>query len=240
MSLVHFFRHGQAGTRDRYDSLSEVGRRQAHLLGDYLASQRVEFGAVYSGTLARQQETAACVAAAYARAGVAFPEITALPALNEFDLDGVYRELAPRLAADDAEFRQQYEAMLQQVRESQGSPSAQVHRRWVPCDVQVVDAWIRSVYDYAGESWDAFRARVATARPHLNGSEGNVAMFTSATPAAIWTAMALDIHDGRILQLAGALYNSSITVLRLRGDQLRLFSFNGVPHLPDADLRTHR
>ena len=85
-----------------------------------------------------------------------------------------------------------------------------------------------------------FRARVASCRPSLNGTEGNVAVFTSATPAAIWTGLALDIHDERLLPLAGALYNTSITILRLRGEQLRLFSFNGVPHLTDAALRTHR
>lgn len=240
MSFVYFFRHGQAGTRDNYDSLSDVGRRQAALLGEYLAAERIEFRTAFAGAMSRQQETAAGVIDAFRHAGVPFPALQTLPAFNEFDLDHVYSELAPLLARADEGFRREYEIMMEQVRASEGSPDAAVHRRWSPCDIQVVDAWIRSAYPYSGESWEAFRKRVSGPRPHLNGAEGNIAVFTSATPTAIWAGLALDIHDARVLPLAGALYNSSITVLRLRGEQLRLFSFNGVPHLADAAMRTHR
>lgn len=240
MSFVYFFRHGQAGTREKYDALSQVGERQAELLGRYLASERLEFRRVYSGAMQRQRMTAAGVAAAYRSAGIAFPEPQVLNALNEFDLDHVYSEFAPLLSRDDEKFSREYQAMLEQIRASQGKPEADVHRKWSPCDIQVVDSWIRSRYPYSGESWDAFRARVGSCRPALNGDEGNIAVFTSATPTAIWAALALEIHDERILPLAGALYNTSITVLRLRGSQLRLFSFNGIPHLTDAVLRTHR
>lgn len=240
MSFVYFFRHGQAGTRDNYDALSPTGRRQAALLGEYLASEPVTFTAAFSGRMARQRETAAEVAAAYANRGVAFPKIETQPAVDEFDLDHVYSELAPILAREDDRFRSEYEALQAQILASRGSPEADVHRKWSPCDIEVVDAWIRARYTYSGESWDAFRARVASCRASLNGNDGNVAVFTSATPTAIWAALSLDIHDDRILPLAGALYNSSITILRLRGEQLRLFSFNGVPHLADAALRTHR
>jgi broad specificity phosphatase PhoE len=240
LSFIYFFRHGQAGTRDNYDALSDLGRRQSALLGDYLAVQRIEFQAAYAGGMSRQRQTADEIIAAYNRAGMQFPKLEKLDALSEFDLDHVYSELAPAIAKVDREFHREYEAMRAQVRASRGDPHAEVHRRWSPCDIQVVDAWIHSRYPYSGESWDAFRARVTSCRPSLNGTEGNVAVFTSATPTAIWMGLALDIHDRRILQLAGALYNSSITVLRLRGEQLRLFSFNGVPHLPDAGMRTHR
>lgn len=33
------------------------------------------------------------------------------------------------------------------------------------------------------------------------------------------------------MRLAGAVYNASYTILRLRKEQLRLFTFNAVPHL---------
>jgi broad specificity phosphatase PhoE len=240
LSHLYFFRHGQAGTRDNYDSLSTVGRTQARLLGEYLAGQRIEFQAVYAGMMSRQQQTAAAVAAAYPGSGLVFPEIQTVPDWNEFDLEHVYTEMAPRLIADDDAFRLEYEAMLEQVRASQGMAEADVHRRWSTCDIRVVDAWIRSLYPYSGESWESFRRRVAMPRATLNGEQGNIAVFTSATPTAIWTGLALDIHDNRVLPLAGALYNSSITVFRLREKELRLFSFNGVPHLADATLRTHR
>jgi hypothetical protein len=68
----------------------------------------------------------------------------------------------------------------------------------------------------------------------------NIIVFTSATPVAIWTGMSLEIFDQRVMRLAGALYNSSYSILRLRGDDLRLLSFNGVAHLDGSDLCTYR
>lgn len=239
MSNLYLIRHGQAGTRDHYDTLSPLGHEQARLLGEYLAAQGLRFSAAFAGGLCRQQETARAVVDAYARAGLAFPEVEVSPAWREFDLDHVYRGIAPQLCAADAEFQREYDALQEQVRLSRGDAAAAVHRRWSPCDIQVVDAWIRGHFAYDGESWDAFRERVAAAcRPEE--VEGDVIVFTSATPAALWAGRALDIADERIFGMAGVLYNASVTVLRLRGPQVRLFSFNTVPHLPDAGMRTHR
>ncbi len=58
MSVVYLVRHGQAGTRENYDSLSDLGRRQARRLGEHLAAQGVRFDAAWSGSLARQRATA--------------------------------------------------------------------------------------------------------------------------------------------------------------------------------------
>jgi broad specificity phosphatase PhoE len=240
LSSIYLIRHGQAGTRDRYDELSVLGLRQAQLLGEYLAGESVIFERAFSGGLIRQRQTAECVAAAYRSAGLPFPKLETELAWNEFDLDHVYQEIAPQIAAEDESFRSAYHEMLEQVRASRGSAEAEVHRRWSPCDIKVVDAWIRARYPYSGESWEAFRRRVASSRPALNGTEGDIVVFTSATPTAVFAGLALDIHDTRVLSLAGALYNSSFTVLRLRDQQLRLFSFNNVPHLAGTALKTHR
>ena len=237
---LYLIRHGQAGTREHYDTLSPLGREQARLLGDHLASQGLCFRAAYSGGLCRQQETARAVIDAYQRAGVPFPALQAETRWREFDLDHVYRGIAPQLSAADPEFRREYQAMLEQVKASQGEATAKVHRRWSPCDVKIVDAWIRGQHEYDGESWDAFRTRVSECRPGPSEADGDVIVFTSATPTAIFAGMTLDLHDERILRIAGVLYNSSVTVLRLRGAQMRLFSLNGVPHLSDPSQRTHR
>ena len=123
-------RHGQAGTRDSYDSLSQLGRRQSRLLGEYFVSQGTEFAAAYSGAMLRQQQTAAEVSAAYTEAGVPFPEIVIDNDWNEFDLAQVYREIGPLLCEEDAEFRSEYEEMRRQVSQSAGVHDAEVHRRW--------------------------------------------------------------------------------------------------------------
>jgi broad specificity phosphatase PhoE len=238
MSHIYLIRHGQAGTRQHYDTLSALGQQQARLLGDYLASRGIEFHAAYSGGMERQKQTAAQVVAAYRDAGRAFPAIQTHDAWREFDLDHVYQAMAPQLCTADAAFQQEYEAQRQQARLDAANETAEVHRRWTACDMKIVEAWLHGRFPYEGESWTAFQQRVATAP--LPGDDGNIAVFTSATPTAIWAGRALDIHDTRALRIAGVLHNASITVLRVRDDQVRLFSMNEVPHLTRDEWRTHR
>jgi len=242
LTNVYFVRHGQAGTRDAYDSLSELGRRQARLLGEHFVSQRIEFASAYAGALRRQQQTAAEVAAAYADAGLAFPSLTLDRGWDEFDFHHIYQELAPLLCEDDAEFRREFEAVREEVRASEGAHDAEVHRRWRPSDTKVVEAWAGGRYAYGGESWGQFVSRVSACRLRDGGEtpRGNVAVFTSATPTAIWTGRALDVGDGRVRRLAAVLENTSFTVLQLRAEETLLLTFNAVPHLSAPELRTRR
>ena len=41
LSAVYLIRHGQAGPRNDYDRLSDLGQRQAELLGAKLVAQRI-------------------------------------------------------------------------------------------------------------------------------------------------------------------------------------------------------
>jgi broad specificity phosphatase PhoE len=241
LSTLYLVRHGQAGTRDAYDSLSGLGKRQCRALGKHLLAQGIRFTACYSGALVRQQETAAEVKQAYANADVRFPTITVDPAWNEFDLKRVSDEIAPQLCAQDAAFRREFEEMQQRVRISNGAHDAAIHRHWMPCDTKIVQAWIQGRFAYSGESWQEFRERIVSCRSKLSGSREreNFLVFTSATPIAIWTGLSLDLLDARVMRLAGVLYNASYTILRLRDGGLQLFTFNALPQLP-ASERTHR
>lgn len=111
MSDVYFVHHGQAGTLDAYDSLSDLGKRQSQLLGEYFVTRELRLAAAYVGGLWRQQQTADEVRAAYADAGVCFPVVIVDPSWDEFDLRQLDREIAPQLCAEDPEFRREYEAM---------------------------------------------------------------------------------------------------------------------------------
>ena len=242
MSNVYFIRHGQAGTRGEYDSLSGLGKRQARLLGEYLAGQGIEFGAAYAGGLVRQQQTAKEVAAAYSEAGLDFPEPTVDAGWDEFDFHHVYKEIAPLMCADDEEFRREHEEMLAAARASADDHAADVHRIWRASDTKVMDAWIAGRYPYAGESWEGFIARVAACRLERTNAQprGNIAVFTSAVPTAIWTARALEASNVHIPRLAAALLNTAYTVLQLRDEETLLLTFNAVPHLHTPELRTRR
>ena len=240
MGEIYFVRHGQAGTREEYGSVCALGRKQARLLGEFFVSQGMSFARAYAGTLRRQQETGAEVRAAYEAAGLAFPSLEIETGWDEFDFHHIYEELAPLMCADDPDFRREYEEVSEQRRASAGAHDAEVHRRWRPSDTKVVEAWAGGRYPYGGESWEQFCARVSACRPEADEALDNVAVFTSATPTAVWTGLALGITDGRVRRLAGVLLNTSFTALKLRGEELLLLTFNAVPHLPSAELRTRR
>ena len=238
MSSLYLVRHGQAGLRDDYDKLSDLGHWQARLLGEHLAAQQVRFSAVYSGALRRQRETAAEVLNAMAAAGIPTPEPQVDEHWNEFDLDAVYDAIAPQLSADDADFRAEHEKLRRMLTE-QGSS---VHRTWTRCDTLLVRAWVEGKYAYDGESWEAFRQRVLAPLEVLSQvpKEETVAVFTSATPIAVWIGMALELNGRHMMRLGGAMHNSALSTMRAREDDLALFSFNGTPHLPAPHLRTFR
>ena len=240
MSVLYLVRHGQAGTRENYDSLSDLGARQARLLGAHFAEQGIEFREAYAGSLARQRATGAEVLRA---ASTATPiEVDA--GWDEFDLAHVYREMAPHLVRDDPDFAREFAEMQRAIVESQGKHAAPVHRRWNDCDRKAVRAWGEARYPFTGESWSAFNQRVHEAMARTASKclacGGNVIVFTSATPIGISAARTLEIADGRAMWMAAVLLNASFSTLRVRENEVRLFSFNAAPHLGSADLRTFR
>lgn len=238
MSTIYLIRHGQAGLRHRYDELSGLGKTQARLLGEYLSDRGIRFDAIYSGALNRQRQTAAQVIEAYRRAHVAMPEIVEDPHWNEFSLRAVYDEMAPLLSAADPRFKEEYDEMLRLACDD----NSHVQRTWMRCDMAVVRAWAEGTYECRSEPFAAFLERVQGARDTLSrfGAGETVAVFTSATPVGIWAAMSLGATDGALMKLTGVIYNSAFATFRMRGDEVTLFSFNGIPHLDQPELRTFR
>ncbi len=236
MNLVTLIRHGQAGTRDDYDRLSDTGRKQAALLGKWFVREQARFDAAVVGGLRRQKETAAIVLGEMERAGLAPARVTEDERWSEFDIDAVFNSLAPRLAAEDAEFR----SGLARLSESLKNGEDGVHRSWTPLDTRVVEAWIGGAYETGVESWTQFIGRVTAGLADLP-MLANVAVFTSATPAAISVAACFSSREPRrIMHLAGAALNTNLTTLARRSGGVELCSFNQIQHLEERSLRTFR
>jgi broad specificity phosphatase PhoE len=238
LSLIYLIRHAQAGTRDNYDVLSELGHEQARLLGEYFVSQEANLSTVYSGSMRRQQQTAEIACSAYARGNLLPPEIIVDPRWDEFSLASVYRSLARRLMDDSPEFVRDFEEMRDALRRDPHTTRGATGR----CDAAVIRAWIDNRFpDFEGESWRSFRERIQGCFVDLLGvnDERTIAVFTSATPIAIMVAAALDLSDEKLLSILGVVYNTSVNIIRARPDDLRLFTFNSVPHLNDS-IRTFR
>jgi broad specificity phosphatase PhoE len=236
---IYFIRHGQAGSRDNYDLLSEHGQQQARLLGEHFVAHGVELGAVYAGGMRRQRETAEIACDVLTRAGRAAPDVTTDERWNEFSLISVYRAIAKRMMKDDADFARDIAEMQQAIALDPHTTGGAVGR----CDQAVIRAWIDNRYpDYEGEAWCSFRSRIEACAIDIssnNNSEKAIAIFTSATPIAITAGAALGLSDEKLLSFLGVIYNTSVSVMRARNGGLRLFSFNATPHL-NASQRTLR
>jgi len=238
VSTLFLIRHGQAGLRDDYDRLSPLGQEQARRLAQWFLREGIAFERLICGGLRRQRETAAIVADVLSSRGAAPPAMEEDPRWSEFDLDAVYAGLAPRIAAENPDFRRQYEELLARMRSGEDG----IHRQWTPADTQVVKAWIEGRYPFEGESWPAFLDRVQSGlRDAFRHGAARTAIFTSATPAAIAVASAFGSREpAHIMRLAGAAVNTNFTILDFRGGEPALACFNSTPHLDEAHLRTHR
>jgi broad specificity phosphatase PhoE len=238
MSYIYLIRHAQAGLRDNYDVLSDLGREQARLLGEHFVAQGVELEAVYSGGMRRQRETAEVACGALERAGLMAPDVITDERWNEFSLISVYRAIAKRMMKDDAHFARDIKEMQEAIARDPHTTGGAVGR----CDQAVIRAWMENRYsDYDGEAWSSFRARIEASTAHLcsNHHEKAIAIFTSATPIAIIAGASLGLDDEKLLSILGVIYNTSLSVMRRRNGELRLFTFNATPHL-SGPLRTFR
>lgn len=99
MSHIYLIRHGQASFgAENYDQLSELGQRQAKVIGDYFASQGAIIADVVHGDMSRQQQTAKILAK---QAGYT-DELVCLPDANEFDSENLIKHYLPILAAQSS------------------------------------------------------------------------------------------------------------------------------------------
>ena len=237
MSFIYLIRHGQAGPRDNYDTLSEIGHEQARLLGEHLAAQQVEFAAIVAGSLNRQRRTAEIACEAMARAGATVPDVTTDERWNEFSLLSVYKSIARRLIKEDERFARDVVEMQEAIRRDPHTTAGATGR----CDQAVIRAWMENRFPdlEVEETWEGFSSRIHSCADRFNGHEQAIAVFTSATPIAIHAGAALALTNDKLISILGVIYNTSVTMLRMKNDDLRLFTFNSVAHL-DATTRTLR
>ena len=225
MPTVLLVRHGQAsfGAAD-YDVLSEVGRRQADIVAASLAERGYHPDRLYSGTLRRQQETAAAFRALGA------PDLEVEPRWDEFDTDDVlthHSESSLRIQGDGAGetltnrgFQAALEpALAEWVAHAERSPTSQT---WP----QFSGAGAAALGDLATELGPGETAVVVT-------SGGAIAAVIGAllgAPAEVFAA------------LNRTLVNAGVTKIAIGSTGTNVLSVNDHSHLElvDRDLVTYR
>lgn len=138
MSVLLLVRHGQASFgSDDYDVLSELGARQAGLVGTRLAPLGVR--RVVSGGLRRQRDTARHLAAA---AGLDV-EVELDRGWDEYDGADVMTGVPPRDVSDDRAFQQALDEGL--VRWTSGAHDADYRESWPAFSTRVGEALRRAL-----------------------------------------------------------------------------------------------
>jgi broad specificity phosphatase PhoE len=212
MSTLTVVRHGQARPFDSNpDQLSALGEEQARALAEYWRRTGVAFDDVWSGSLLRQRQTA--------ELAVGTPEIS--DDWNEYDANGILHHFAPPYDLEDGADR---------------------NRKFQKIFEPAMLAWLAAEEHATVETWGVFRARVmrGLGRIQEGASNRSVALFTSGGPISVLVQAAIRAEGRSFLEVNWRVRNCSITEFTFSKDRLSLDSFNSLPHLERAELRTFR
>lgn len=219
MASIYFIRHGQASFGSaNYDKLSELGTKQAKLVGQYLHQTDLRFDALYSGDLVRQQETAEQVVEAYQENNTAIPSLNIDARLNELDANAIVMKLMPRLAETQPEMNE-WMAQARTNKKAYQYILRACFKYWQTLTEEVDGL----------ESWADFYGRVKACVDDImeaHGSGKDIAVFTSGGVIAAVVQYALDLPDEGNYQVFEPVINASITHCKYSKNQFTLNYYN--------------
>lgn len=233
MAAIYLIRHGQAsfGSAD-YDQLSEKGRQQAVLLGQYWRS-RATPSKLFCGDLLRHNQTLSGFNEGYQ--GVATPTVIH-SGFNEFDHVDIlnnYHAQWQNLAKMSEEIKQRKEPNKSFQKEF-----AQALNRWVAGD---------NNDDYI-ETWPKFKARCIRALQDIieqelankrkfkaqgsdNKKSKDILVFTSGGTISVIVQHILKLSDQQALEINQQARNTSVTKLLFSENMLSVDYLNNYSHL---------
>jgi len=214
MAILYLVRHGQASFgADNYDVLSELGRRQAQRLGQYLRERGVEFEASITGTLQRQQQTHTGICEGL---GQPMQPLT-LPALNEYDshalIEAIHPQALPRPDTPEL-YRQHFRFLRQALR-----------------------AWIAGQVEPRGmPSFKQWSEGIKAALDHVRERHrGHVLLVSSGGPIATAVGQVIEAAPASWIELNLRIRNASITQFEFTPKRHSLLTYNTLPHLDGPD-----
>jgi broad specificity phosphatase PhoE len=239
MSSLTLVRHAQASFfAEHYDQLSPLGEKQAHWLGEAWASRRWLPDEAYVGPRQRHQQTAAAVADKYAQVGLPFPEPIALADLDEYDLHGILRRLAPALAQENQDFAGLFERKRHGASENEQARSFQRMFESLLVHWQTVEKEPEGI-----ESWPAFWSRVQRCLKQLTDRPGHgrrVVAFTSGGFIGTAVQLVLGAPHRAALEINWRIRNTALTEFVFTRERITLDTFNSIAHLADPAMATYR
>ena len=216
MTTIYFIRHGQASFgAESYDQLSPNGELQVKILGQYFDQILKEAPVVVSGSMQRHQQTA-CISLAEC-----FPEVDVLTdsAWNEFNHQQVFAHYEPR-------FNEPHLLKTDVAKES--NPRAYLAKIFEGA----IERWTGGDYHHEyDESWPEFKSRIEVALQDLcdelaQSKPRYAVVFTSGGVISVVAGKLLGLSPNKTFALNWAIANSSMTTLRLVGNEPQLLSLN--------------
>lgn len=223
MGELYLVRHGQARfLTDDYDRLSDLGQKQARLLGRYWVGRKQIWDQVWCGPAKRHQQTHAAVAEAYQKAEANLPAAQSLVDLAEIPAFEILQEYGPDMSGK--------QALSQADKVAAFKAQNQLLRRWIGGE------------SFAGfDSWASCRARAEQTLDHLSqsvASGGRAVVFGSGGSICLMLASVLKLEDGPAWDMALAMTNTSWNQLRVSSHRKSVVTFNSRPHLDEDSLVT--
>ena len=220
MAELFLVRHAQASFHAAdYDCLSELGERQARVLGGHFNATGRSFDGVATGTLRRHAQTVAGIDAGIGSPGL--PAAECHPGLDEYDfrtLVEAFEALEPdhplvvTRRADPADKTAYYRVMRLALLAWEAGR--------VPGD--------------KGESWQEFTARVEAAATWLQGLTARckrILVVSSGGAMATLLGGRLGLGWSTVVDLNMQIRNTSVSQFYLNRERFLLVSWNSVAHL---------
>jgi len=216
MASIYLIRHGQAsfGT-DNYDRLSDLGCRQAEVLGDYLAACNVSFDAVYSGDLQRQRKTALIATRETNPAEQHIVDVR----FNEIDNEAQLEVLTPVLLERHPQWQEFADRAFGSSKDYQ-KLLEQVFNYWVRLGADCPDGL---------QSWNDYSSGVIDALEQVKRDQGrgtSTAIFTSGGTIATVVAHVLGAGGAGTYQFYEPIINCSVTQLFYNNNKTSLSYYN--------------
>ena len=216
MTTIYLIRHGQASFgAESYDQLSPNGELQAKLLGRYFDSILKEAPVVMAGSMQRHQQTAQlCLDKCFPES-----ELITNSAWNEFNHTQVFARYEPRFNQPE---------LLKEDVAQHANPRAYLSKIFEGA----IERWTGGDYHHEyEESWPDFKNRIESALQDLCNELAEkrpryAVVFTSGGVISVAAGKILGLSPSKTFALNWAIANTSMTTLRLVGNEPQLLSLN--------------
>jgi broad specificity phosphatase PhoE len=217
VSEFYLVRHGQAsfGAKN-YDKLSELGHQQARWLGEHFTTRGITFSQAFMGDMVRHRETTEGILEGLNDP----PAVTVDTGFNEFNFKNIgnsYLALNPQSSLPEDPKPADFYRLLKLA----------------------MRAWSQNLLpeETLDESWQDFKNRVLRALNAVceQNNDKPILIVSSGGAISMLMSLVLGLDAKQVIELNMQVRNTSISHFFFNKSNIRLSSFNNIPHLDRLD-----